>query len=109
MRCSTSRWVALLRSPPSSLPRSIARANRMLREIVLATHNPHKVVEFQEILGAAAPGIVVLPYDGPETSEDGTSFGDNALIKARAAARHTVGHALACAWVLPACNLDRAP
>ncbi|PDQ35074.1 MAG: non-canonical purine NTP pyrophosphatase, RdgB/HAM1 family [Candidatus Lumbricidophila eiseniae] len=67
----------------------------MLREIVLATHNPHKVVEFQEILGAAAPGIVVLPYDGPEPSEDGTSFGDNALIKARAAARHTDRVALA--------------
>lgn len=62
-----------------------------LAEIVLATHNPHKVEEFQRIIGEALPGVTVLPYDGPEPVEDGLSFSENALIKARAAAAHT-GH-----------------
>lgn len=58
-------------------------------EIVLATHNAHKVEEFQRIVEEALPGVVVLPYDGPEPVEDGLSFAENALIKARAAASHT--------------------
>ena len=64
-------------------------------ELVLATHNAHKVAEFQRIIGERVPGAVVLPYDGPEPVEDGTSFAENALIKARAAARHTGRLALA--------------
>ncbi len=60
-----------------------------LTEIVLATHNAHKVEEFQRIIGEALPGVTVLPYDGPEPVEDGLSFSENALIKARAAAAHT--------------------
>lgn len=67
----------------------------MTLEIVLATHNAHKVAEFQKILGAALPGLVVLPYDGPDPVEDGTSFAANALIKARTAAAHTGKIALA--------------
>lgn len=64
-------------------------------EVVLATHNAHKVAEFQRILGERMPGITVLPYDGPSPVEDGTSFAANALIKARAAAAHTGRIALA--------------
>jgi XTP/dITP diphosphohydrolase len=64
-------------------------------EIVLATHNAHKVEEFQRIIGEALPGVTVLPYDGPEPVEDGLSFEENALIKARAAAAHTGRIALA--------------
>lgn len=64
-------------------------------EVVLATHNAHKVQEFQHILGEHVPGITVLPYDGPEPVEDGTSFDENAFIKARAAASHTRRIALA--------------
>jgi XTP/dITP diphosphohydrolase len=64
-------------------------------EVVLATHNAHKVAEFQHILGEHVPGITVLPYDGPEPVEDGTSFDENAFIKARAAASHTGRIALA--------------
>ncbi len=63
--------------------------------VVLATHNPHKVEEFQGILGAALPELEIEPYDGPEPVEDGTSFDENALIKARAAAAHTGLPALA--------------
>ncbi|MET0724906.1 MAG: non-canonical purine NTP pyrophosphatase [Leifsonia sp.] len=58
-------------------------------EVVLATHNAHKVGEFQRILGAAMPDVTVVAYDGPEPVEDGTSFAENALIKARTAAAHT--------------------
>ena len=64
-------------------------------EIVLATHNQHKVDEFQKILGERMPGLTVLSYDGPEPVEDGTSFEANAFIKARAAAEHTGRIALA--------------
>ncbi|WP_445445115.1 non-canonical purine NTP pyrophosphatase [Clavibacter sp. km3a] len=63
--------------------------------LVLATHNAHKVEELRRILGARLDGIDLVGYDGPEPVEDGTSFEENALIKARAAARHTGRAALA--------------
>lgn len=63
--------------------------------VVLATHNAHKVTEFQEILGRIVPGIEIVAYDGPEPIEDGASFTANSLIKARAAALHTGLPALA--------------
>lgn len=65
------------------------------RQIVLATHNPHKVEEFQAIVAATRPDLEVIGYDGPEPVEDGVTFADNALIKARAAAEHTGLPALA--------------
>lgn len=65
------------------------------RRVVLATHNQHKVAEFDRIIADRLPGITVIGYDGPEPVEDGTSFAENALIKARAAARHTGLPALA--------------
>jgi XTP/dITP diphosphohydrolase len=58
-------------------------------KLVLATHNAHKVQEVGQILGASLPDLEVMGYDGPEPVEDGTSFLDNALIKARAAFQHT--------------------
>lgn len=64
-------------------------------EIVLATHNQHKVEEFQRLVSRDVPGISVLAYDGPEPVEDGTTFSENALIKARVAAAHTGSIALA--------------
>lgn len=63
----------------------------MSLEFVLATHNAKKVREYQRIIGERMPQAVVLPYDGPEPVEDGVTFEENALIKARAAAAHT-GH-----------------
>jgi XTP/dITP diphosphohydrolase len=62
------------------------------RRVVLATHNPHKVGEFQRIVADRLRGssaVEIVAYDGPEPVEDGTSFAENALIKARAAAAHT--------------------
>ena len=64
-------------------------------ELVLATHNAHKVQEVQAILAASVPGLTVLGYDGPEPVEDGVTFLDNALIKARAAFAHTGKPAMA--------------
>lgn len=64
-------------------------------QIVLATHNPHKVDEFQAIVAATRPDLQIIAYDGPEPVEDGVTFAENALIKARAAAAHTGLPALA--------------
>lgn len=63
--------------------------------VVLATHNAHKAGEFQRILAAAVPGLEIVGYDGPEPVEDGVTFAENALIKARVAAAHTGLPALA--------------
>ena len=72
-----------------------AEADGVVRQIVLATHNRHKVEEFQAIVAATRPDLVVVAYDGPEPVEDGVTFAENALIKARAAAEHTGLPALA--------------
>ena len=63
--------------------------------VVLATHNAHKAREFQQLLGGEVPDLEIVAYDGPEPVEDGVSFSENALIKARAAAAHTGLPALA--------------
>lgn len=60
-----------------------------MSRVVLATHNPHKVVEFAAIVNTHRPDLEVVGYDGPEPVEDGVTFAENALIKARAAAAHT--------------------
>lgn len=67
----------------------------MASRVVLATHNPHKVEEFGHIVAATRPDLEVVAYDGPEPVEDGVTFAENALIKARAAAAHTGLPALA--------------
>ena len=64
-------------------------------QIVLATHNPHKVAEFGQIVAQTRSDLEVVGYDGPEPIEDGVTFAENALIKARAAAAHTGLPALA--------------
>ena len=58
-------------------------------ELVLATHNAHKVKEVAAILEPIVPGLSMLGYDGPEPVEDGTTFLENSLIKARVAFAHT--------------------
>lgn len=66
-----------------------------MRRIVLASHNAHKVAEFQSIVARVRPDLEVVAYDGPEPVEDGITFAENALIKARTAAAHTGLPALA--------------
>jgi len=58
--------------------------------IVLATGNPGKVDELQALL--AGLGVEVLPqsfYYVPSAAETGTTFIENAIIKARNACEHT--------------------
>jgi XTP/dITP diphosphohydrolase len=64
-------------------------------ELVVATHNAHKVQELGTILESLVPGLHLIGYDGPEPIEDGTSFLENSLIKARAAFEHTGKPAMA--------------
>jgi XTP/dITP diphosphohydrolase len=64
-------------------------------KLVLATHNAHKVSEVGAILAASVSGLELLGYDGPEPIEDGASYLENALIKARAAYAHTALPAIA--------------
>ena len=58
-------------------------------KLVLATHNANKVKEVAAILEPLVPGLELLGYEGPEPVEDGSSFLENSLIKARAAFLHT--------------------
>lgn len=57
--------------------------------VVLATHNQGKVEELRAILQAQVPGLELVGYDGPSPVEDGLSFLENAMIKAKAAYEHT--------------------
>ena len=62
----------------------------MLKKIVLATGNPGKVKELQSLF--APLSIEIVPqsdFNVPEVPETGTTFVENAIIKARNAAKHT--------------------
>lgn len=61
----------------------------MTATLVLASHNAHKLAELRRILGPLIPGVELVGYDGPEPVENGLTFAENALLKARAAAAHT--------------------
>ncbi|GAA1322703.1 non-canonical purine NTP pyrophosphatase [Leucobacter albus] len=54
-------------------------------QYVLATHNAAKIAEYADIVGHYAPGWAAIAPSGAEPAETGTSFAENALIKARAA------------------------
>ena len=61
--------------------------------VVLATRNAHKVAELNRILadagfGGELVGLDEFP-DAPDVPETGSTFADNALLKARAIAAHT--------------------
>jgi XTP/dITP diphosphohydrolase len=59
-------------------------------KLVLASHNKKKIVELQSIVEQLLPGVQVLSLTDigldDDIVEDGASFSENALIKARAAA-----------------------
>lgn len=69
--------------------------------LVLATHNAHKVMELRAILGPVLGGHELVSLEevpggnGPEPVEDGLTYAENALIKARTAAAATGLPALA--------------
>jgi XTP/dITP diphosphohydrolase len=65
-------------------------------KLVIASHNPGKVREIDDLLAAHALDIVSAGDLGlPEPVEDGVSFAENAGIKALAASRATGSPALA--------------
>ena len=63
--------------------------------LVLATHNAGKLAELRQILTPLVPGLVpesvisAASLQAPGPVEDGLSFADNALLKARALAQAT--------------------
>lgn len=64
--------------------------------VVLATHNAGKVRELRQLLAGAVPGLDVEAavvdagaVGAPDVVEDGVTFAQNALKKARAVAAHT--------------------
>lgn len=78
--------------------------------LVVATYNAHKLDEITLTLGALiGPGINLVATDGPEPAEDGTTFEENALIKARAAFRHSGQPSLADDSGICVDALDGAP
>ena len=86
----------------------------MLKELLIATSNPHKVGEIAAILAEAGLGEVALislaAYPGfvmPE--EDGQTFAANSAIKARAAAAYSGLPALADDSGLAVAALGGAP
>lgn len=65
------------------------------RALVLATRNPHKLREFARLLAPAGIAIEALPDDVELPPEDGHTFLENALPKARTAATQTGRPAIA--------------
>jgi XTP/dITP diphosphohydrolase len=61
--------------------------------LVLSTRNAHKVREFAALLDGC--DVVALPDDVELPPETGTTFAENALVKARTAAAATGGPAIA--------------
>jgi XTP/dITP diphosphohydrolase len=57
--------------------------------LLLATHNEHKRREFARLLAGGELQIDILAEDFVLPAEDGESFAENALCKARAAAQRT--------------------
>ncbi len=82
----------------------------MTRQIVLASNNPGKVREIAQLL--AALDLSVLPqsqFDVPDVEETGLTFVENAILKARNAARKTGLAAIADDSGLEVDALDGAP
>ena len=61
----------------------------MINKLVIATANKHKLTEIQNIFKDSAKEILPMPDDIGEIIEDGNSFIENSLIKARAVYNHT--------------------
>ena len=80
------------------------------QRIVLASDNPGKVREFNQLLAEQAVQVLPQAYFGiPQVEENGLSFVENALIKARNAARHSGLPAIADDSGLEVDALDGAP
>jgi XTP/dITP diphosphohydrolase len=79
------------------------------RSLLLSTRNAHKVREFERLLTGAEIAVDPLPDEVTLPPEDGDTFADNALPKARAAARGTGRIAIADDSGIEAAALDGRP
>jgi XTP/dITP diphosphohydrolase len=79
------------------------------RPLVLATRNPHKLREFGRLIEPAGIAIRSLPDGIQLPPEDGTTFAENALPKARAAAAATGRASIADDSGIEAAALGGAP
>lgn len=79
-----------------------------VRRLLLATRNDHKVREFDRLAGEGL-AIDPLPEHVTLPPEDGTTFAENALGKARAAAQATGREAIADDSGVEAAALDGRP
>lgn len=79
--------------------------------LVLATNNEHKLEELAAMLGDLPVRVVGLrEFPGaPQVDETGTTFAENAILKARAAAEHTGQWAMADDSGLEVDALDGQP
>jgi len=89
----------------------LIRAHRQVgTELVVATHNPGKLAELRDLLAPFGIAAVSAGELGlPEPAETGTSFRDNARIKAQAAAMAAQRVAFADDSGLAVDALDGAP
>jgi XTP/dITP diphosphohydrolase len=81
----------------------------MSRSLLLSTRNAHKVREFARLLAPAQITVAALPEAVTLPPEDGETFADNALPKARAAAQATGQVAIADDSGIEAAALDGRP
>ncbi len=81
-----------------------------MTEVVVATKNPDKIPEIEAMLGAVLPDLVIVRgLDWPEVEETGSTLGENALLKARTAAKATGYPAIGDDTGLEVDALDGAP
>ena len=78
-------------------------------QFVLASHNKKKLAELSSIVSSIGIEIIPLPEGAPEPEENGKTFEENALIKAKSAAEFTGLPALADDSGLCVDALDGAP
>jgi XTP/dITP diphosphohydrolase len=79
------------------------------RSVVLATRNPHKVIEMKRLLEPAGIEVEPLPDKIDLPPEDGRTFADNALVKAQTAAAETGRPSIADDSGIEASALGGAP
>ena len=85
--------------------------NNDMKRILVATANEHKMEEIRAILSGIGIDVVSMKEAGlvPDIVEDGTTFAENALIKARAVCAAAGEPALADDSGLVVDALDGAP
>ena len=87
----------------------MSEASSSGRAVVLATRNAHKVIEMKRLLEPAGIAVEPLPDEVELPPENGTTFADNALVKAQAAAADTGRPAIADDSGIEAVALGGAP